>query len=223
MTWYAFDYIGPILCLAAMAIVCSDAYSRASIRRRKRPVVITGPSGVGKSTMADLLMQRYPKTFTHCITHTTRPPRVNERDGVAYHFTTRTRMEQQIARGEFIEHADVYGHLYGISRMALEKAAETGTPLLVLDVQGADTVRHSGVDAVFLCILPPSTIDLRTRLVRRGTDTTAMIDKRMRTADGEIDTILKWRDNHIVNDDITRCFQMVQWILETAGVVEKLE
>jgi guanylate kinase len=153
-----------------------------------RPVVVSGPSGVGKGTLIEMLRKAYPETFSFCVSHTTRAPRPGEKNGVSYHFTTKEAMQVQIDGGEFVEWARVHDNLYGTSKTSIRDALEHGTPLLDIDVQGARSVHaQPDLNGVFVFIKPPSIEHLKQRLVGRSTETSEAIEKRVRNAVAEIE------------------------------------
>jgi guanylate kinase len=151
-----------------------------------RVFVITGPSGVGKGTLIRGLMERLP-ALQLSVSATTRAPRAGERDGVEYHFLTREEFDRKVAAGEFVEHADYAGRSYGTLRCELEARMREGVPVVLeIEVQGARQVRAAMPDAVQVFIAPPSLAALRTRLIGRGTDDGAEVDRRLRVAEQEL-------------------------------------
>lgn len=104
-------------------VVC---WSKGVIGEVERPIVISGPSGVGKGTLINMLMKEFPTMFGFSVSHTTRAPRVKEENGVHYHFTNRDVMEEEIKAGKFLEYASVHGNLYGTSIEAVEAVADSG-------------------------------------------------------------------------------------------------
>jgi guanylate kinase len=153
-----------------------------------RPLVLSGPSGVGKGTLIEMLRKAYPGTFSFCVSHTTRAPRPGETDGVSYHFTTKEAMQTQIDHGEFVEWARVHDNMYGTSKSSIRAALERGTPLLDIDVQGARSVHaQPDLNAVFVFVKPPSIEHLKQRLVGRSTESPEAIEKRVRNAVAEIE------------------------------------
>ncbi|KAK3280983.1 adenylate kinase [Cymbomonas tetramitiformis] len=176
----------------------------------KRPaLVLCGPSGVGKSTLIKQLMAKYPEKFGFSVSHTTRKPREGEADGVAYHFTTRADMEAQISDGQFLEHADVHGNLYGTSKEAVELVQnQNKTCILDIDVQGAKTVKDSGINAVFVFISPPNLEMLEERLRGRATETEESIEQRMSAASAEMEFSQEpgFFDRVIINNNIESAY-----------------
>jgi guanylate kinase len=151
-----------------------------------RVFVITGPSGVGKGTLIRGLMQRIPGLYLS-VSATTRQPRPGEQDGVDYHFLTREEFDRRVADGEFIEHADYAGRKYGTLRSEVEDRLRSGVPVVLeIEVQGARQVRAAMPEAVQVFIAPPSLDALRSRLIGRGTDDPAEVERRLRVASQEL-------------------------------------
>ncbi|KAL3914277.1 MAG: hypothetical protein SGPRY_007678 [Prymnesium sp.] len=156
-------------------------------RLSKRPVVICGPSGVGKGTLLQKLLADFPDEFGFSISHTTRGPRPGEENAVHYHFCEKGDMEAMIGRGEFIEYAKVHTNLYGTSVAAVQAVCDSGkTCLLDIDVQGAEIVKRSDLNARFVFIAPPSFGELDRRLRGRRTETEDKISVRLQTAQKEM-------------------------------------
>lgn len=174
-----------------------------------RPVVICGPSGVGKGTLIAKLMEAHPGAFGFSVSHTTRAPRPGEEDGVHYNFVEKADMEADIAAGKFLEYAHVHENIYGTSLAAVEAVAEKGRVcVLDIDVQGAEIVKKSSLDAVFVFVSPPSMEELEARLRGRGTEKEESIQKRLANAAGEMAKTKVEGFFHavIVNDDLDRAY-----------------
>ena len=151
-----------------------------------RVFVITGPSGVGKGTLIRTLMQEVPE-LELSVSATTREPRVGEEDGVHYHFLSDTEFEELVRAGEFVEHAEYSGRRYGTLRSELQTRGSAGRPVLLeIEVQGARQLREEMPDTVLVFIAPPSRDALRARLVGRGTDDSEQVDRRLATAEREL-------------------------------------
>jgi guanylate kinase len=164
-----------------------------------RVLVITGPSGVGKGTLIRGLMQRIPE-LELSVSATTRAPRPGEQDGVDYHFLTEPEFQRRVHEDAFVEHADYAGRSYGTLRSELDERLRAGVPVVLeIEVQGARQVRAAMPDAVLVFIAPPSLEALRARLVGRGTDDPAEVQRRLRVAEHELEA----RDEfgHVVIND----------------------
>ncbi|CAH9068629.1 unnamed protein product [Cuscuta epithymum] len=202
------------------------AWSRGVLGHAERPIVISGPSGVGKGTLISKLMEEFPSMFGFSVSHTTRAPRVKEQDGVHYHFSERSKMEEEIRDAKFLEYATVHGNLYGTSVEAVEVVADSGKRcILDIDVQGAKSVRASSLEAIFIFITPPSFEKLEQRLRARGTETEEQIQKRLRNAKEELE---KGKspglfDHILVNDDLEICYQSLKAILGLGEGVKNLD
>jgi len=129
------------------------------------PLVIAGPSGAGKGTIISKLMEKYPKRFGFSVSHTSRAPRPEEKDGVHYHFTTMEEIDKGIAKGDFVECAEVHGNKYGTSNMSILKVKSEGKiPILDIDIQGVQRVKGSTLTCKYVFINPPSMEELEKRL-----------------------------------------------------------
>ena len=187
-----------------------------------RPIVITGPSGVGKGTLIARLQKEFPDAFGFSVSHTTRMPRAGEENGVHYNFTTREVMEPMVARGEFLESADVHGNMYGTSFSAVRSVAALGRScILDIDVQGAASCRRARFDvAAYVFVAPPSTEELLSRLRGRGTETEDKIQKRVANASAEIASAsAMWWDAWVLNDDLDRAYEPLKRALRGYGVL----
>ncbi|GAB4843842.1 Guanylate kinase 2 [Ancistrocladus abbreviatus] len=181
-----------------------------------KPVVISGPSGVGKGTLISKLTKEFPFMFGFSVSHTTRAPRENEINGDHYHFVERSLMEKEIKEGKFLEFASVHGNLYGTSVEAVEVVADSGKRcILDIDIQGARSVRASSLEAVFIFVCPPSFEDLEKRLRARGTETEEQIQKRLQNAKVELEQGRSpgLFDHILVNDDLEACFKCLKKLL----------
>ncbi|XP_057547639.1 guanylate kinase 2-like [Amaranthus tricolor] len=189
------------------------AWSKGVMGYPGKPIVISGPSGVGKGTLISMLMKEFPSMFGFSVSHTTRAPRENEINGIHYHFTERSLMEDDIKNGKFLEFASVHGNLYGTSIESVEVVGDAGKRcILDIDVQGAKSVRASSLDAIFIFVCPPSYEDLEKRLRSRGTETEEQIQKRLRNAKGELEQgrTPGLFDHMLVNDNLDACYQTLK-------------
>uniref|UniRef100_A0A7N0VKE5 guanylate kinase n=2 Tax=Kalanchoe fedtschenkoi TaxID=63787 RepID=A0A7N0VKE5_KALFE len=192
------------------------AWSKGVIGEDLKPVVISGPSGVGKGTLISKLMEDFPTKFGFSVSHTTRAPRQKEQNGVHYHFSERSAMEKDIKDGKFLEFALVHDNLYGTSVEAVEVVADAGKRcILDIDVQGARQVRASPLGATFIFIRPPSFAELENRLRARGTETEEQVQKRLRNAKAEIEQGLSSGifDHILENDDLEECYRNLKKLL----------
>ena len=152
---------------------------------RGKLVVISGPSGAGKTSVCRVLKEDPAVEFS--VSATTRPMRAGEEDGVDYHFLTREDFERRVAEDQFLEYAEYNGNLYGTPRWPMDAALERGKTFLVeIEVDGTRQLRRRGVHGLYVFIEPPSIAELRSRLQRRGTNGAEEIDQRVRIAAEEI-------------------------------------
>ncbi|MGH8125052.1 MAG: guanylate kinase [Rhodanobacteraceae bacterium] len=180
-----------------------------------RLFIVAAPSGAGKSTLVNALLAREPR-ITLSISHTTRAPRSGETDGVQYHFVDRAAFGRMVARGDFLEHADVFGNCYGTSRTAVEPSLAAGRDVLLeIDWQGAAQVRRAMPECVSIFILPPSRAELERRLRARATDSEATIQKRLAASREEIAHAHEF-DCIVVNDDFDAAVGALQAVVHAA-------
>ncbi len=164
--------------------------------------IVSAPSGSGKSTLLRGVFATN-RDLIFSISYTTRPPRRREKHGEDYYFISREEFEAQIARGEFLEHAEVFGNYYGTHRRFLDQAIAEGKDLVLdIDVQGARQLRVKLPEAISIFILPPSRAELEKRLRARSEDSDEVIDRRLRGAAAEIRRCQDY-NYLIVNRDVT--------------------
>lgn len=191
----------------------NDAQPGLDEERRGLMLVISSPSGAGKTTLARMLMHEFDDVVLS-ISATTRTPRPNEQDGVDYHFRTPPAFRQMIADKAFLEWAKVFDHYYGTPRRDTVRQLEAGRDVLFdVDWQGADALHDQMPnDCVSVFVLPPSIAALEQRLSARPGSTPEIVARRMRDAQAEI---LHWRryDYCIVNDDLDIAYQKLRRIL----------
>jgi guanylate kinase len=178
--------------------------------RRGMILILSSPSGAGKTTLTRMLMQDQALDLTLSVSVTTRPRRSSEVDGIHYRFIDRREFERMRKAGDLLEWAEVHGNGYGTPREPVEKVLAQGRDMLFdVDWQGARQVRERlGDDVVSIFVLPPSMRELRARLERRAEDSAASIDTRLEAARQEIG---RWRNYQyvIVNHDLQRAYKDV--------------
>ncbi|MDP6538886.1 MAG: guanylate kinase [Planctomycetota bacterium] len=182
-------------------------------------VLISGPSGAGKSTVVRRLLDDPRLVFS--ISATTRPRRAGEVDGVDYFFLSPEEFAERRARGEFLEHAEVHGHMYGTLTAQMEEALASGRIfLLEIDVQGANQIRAQRIPGLSIFIVPPDGEELRRRLVGRGTDLPEVVERRLAKAEDEARERVKY-DHVVINDDLERALEEVRGLIGLEPIQEE--
>jgi guanylate kinase len=178
-------------------------------------VVISGPSGVGKDTIIERLLELDPNV-SYSVSYTTRAPRPGEVDGVNYSFVSRERFEELVAQGHFLEHASYDGNLYGTPAAPVEATRAAGQDIVLkIEVQGALQVRRRAPDAIFIFIAPPTNEELARRQELRSSETRQDMTERRRIAEKEM-TYARDYDHVVVNDDLDRAVAEVMEIIRRA-------
>jgi len=173
--------------------------------------IVSAPSGAGKTSLVKALVDAQPQVRVS-VSHTTRAMRPGEVDGVNYHFVSREEFLARLERNEFLEHAEVFGNLYGTSQRWLEQTLAEGYDLILeIDWQGAQQVRRLMPQAKSIFILPPTQEALRQRLNNRGQDSDEIIEKRMREAVSEMSHYVEY-DYLVINDDFAHALIDLQSI-----------
>jgi guanylate kinase len=182
------------------------------LRNRTFPVIFAAPSGAGKTTIAQQLMERRGDMI-FSISMTTRAPRHYEREGEHYFFVTEPEFRRRVERGELLEWAEVHGNLYGTPRRNLELAVERDQYLILdIDIQGARQVRNAVGEAVSIFVLPPSGSELARRLIGRGSEDVEVQRRRLGNALAEIRAAAEF-DYVLVNDSLDAAIDAVDAIL----------
>lgn len=184
--------------------------------RRGRLFVVSAPSGAGKTSLVKALLARDP-ALAVSISHTTRKPRPHEVDGREYHFVSIPEFQELIARGAFLEHAQVFDNYYGTSRETVERLLSAGTDVVLeIDWQGAQQVRRAMPDSVSIFILPPSRRALEERLTQRQTDSPEVIARRLRDAVADMRRYSEF-DYVVVNDRFEQAVEELASIVAGRG------
>lgn len=184
--------------------------------------IVSAPSGAGKTSLVRALVEALPQVQVS-VSHTTRPIRSGEVDGVNYHFVNREEFLHRLEGGEFLEYAEVFGNLYGTSQRWLEQTLAQGHDLILeIDWQGAQQVRHLLPHAKSIFILPPSQEALRQRLTNRGQDSDEIIEQRMCEAVTEMSHYIEY-DYLVINDDFSHALEDLKAIFRGNRLKQPLQ
>lgn len=184
--------------------------------------IVSAPSGAGKTSLVKALIDAQ-HDIRVSVSHTTRAMRPSEADGVNYHFVSREAFLGLVEKGDFLEHAEVFGNLYGTSQSTLEQTLQSGIDLILeIDWQGGEQVRRQipGTRSIF--ILPPSQQALRQRLTNRGQDSDEIIEGRMREAVTEMQHHVEY-DYLVINDDFATALEDLKAIFRANRLQHKLQ
>jgi guanylate kinase len=171
-------------------------------------IVVSAPSGAGKSSLCQGLMQAYPE-IKFSVSYTSRPPRPNEVNGKDYYFISRKEFQKRINQGRFIEWVENYGHLYGSSREFMEEFVLNDKDLLLdIEPRGAKKIKQEFKGGIYVFVLPPSRSELLKRLEKRGYETKDVIQRRFDQAESELKEI-SWYDYVIFNKDLKKAINQL--------------
>jgi len=186
--------------------------------KKGKVVIISGPSGVGKSTICEEVSKRLSNVYLS-ISATTRPRGPGETHGKNYWFISNDEFRERIDKGLMLEYAEVFGYLYGTPKDKINQALQAGkTVILEIDVQGAKQAKAVFSDAVMIFILPPSTKVLVERMDRRGREDTETAEKRRDVAGSEIAAAWQYYDNMVINEDLQQAVKEVLQIIQGAPI-----
>ncbi len=181
------------------------------------PIIISGPSGAGKTTLYKMAIETIPEV-THSVSYTTRAPRPGDVDGEDYHFVSEAEFEDMAREGRFIEDAHIHGNRYGTGRSELEGLLLKGSHVLLeIDVQGAASLRTALDEAVYIFICPPSLQACKERLTTRGSDSAEVIERRLRAAVDEVREAALY-DYVIINEDINTSFEALKAVIKAESI-----
>ncbi|KAI1134938.1 guanylate kinase [Hypoxylon sp. FL0543] len=185
-----------------------------TLPKDRRPIVISGPSGVGKGTLIQKLFDTHPNTFITTVSHTTRKPRAGEVEGVNYFYVSPSEFSSLVSKNAFVEHACFSGHHYGTSKQTIaDQTAKGLVVVLDIDMQGIQQVKAgSEIDARYVFVKPPSFEELEARLRSRGTEREEDVQKRLSQAKVELgyaETSGVY-DAIVVNDDLEKAYRELE-------------
>ncbi|WP_203664038.1 guanylate kinase [Lacticaseibacillus sp. 53-4] len=178
-------------------------------------IVLSGPSGVGKGTVRQAMLADDFRDFQYSVSMTTRKPRPGEQDGVDYYFRTKEQFEAEIAAGQMLEYAKYVDNYYGTPLKYVNKTLDSGRDVLLeIEVKGAMQVREKCPDGVFIFLTPPDLMELKHRLIGRGTDSADVINKRVKQAAEEVKMMENY-DYAVVNDEVPKACKRIERIIES--------
>ena len=182
--------------------------------RKGKVVIVSGPSGVGKSTICKEVAKRLNTVYLS-VSVTTRPRSQAEVDGQDYRFISENEFQQHTNKGLLLEHAEVFGHLYGTSKDKVEEALRRGSSVILeIDVQGAKQVKRIYKNAVMIFIFPPNQRELAERMKLRGREDVQSAEERLQGASGEIAAAWQYYKHMVINDDLQQAVSEVVEIIQ---------
>jgi len=185
-----------------------------SNERKGKVVVISGPSGVGKSTITARVGEHLSDVYVS-VSATTRPKAENETDGRNYWYISRQEFEERVKKGDFLEYAEVFGNLYGtLKEKVIEQLSKGKVVILEIDVQGGEQIKQAYPDAAMIFIVPPSQRDLAERMKNRGRENGKDAETRLELADNEIAAAWQHYNHIVINDELEQAVQEVIQIIK---------
>lgn len=182
--------------------------------RRGFPIIISGPAGSGKTSICQRIVKEVHKV-KYSVSATTRPKRPGERNGRDYHFLEERTFKQWIRAGRFCEWAKVHDHYYGTPRDFMEKALSSGKEVILdVDLQGRRAIRKKYPEGVYILLFPPSCVDLKKRLRKRGTETKESLKKRLQGVEREMKGFEKF-DYLVINRSLKKAVEAVRTIISS--------
>lgn len=178
---------------------------------KNRLIVLSGPSGVGKGTIVNKLLQL--GNYSLSVSCTTRAPRDGEKDGVSYFFISREEFLKTIENGGFLEYSEHFGNFYGTPKKFVEEKLKTHNVILEIEVDGALQVKKSYPEVLLIMILPPGVKELRARLEKRGSESAEKIEQRLKRMDYELSKKSEY-DYIVINDDLEKAVAETEKIIE---------
>ena len=208
--------------LPAVKFPKNKAWEILSVMIQGTLFIISAPSGAGKTSLLKALIQA-ESGIRIAVSHTTRPMRPGEQNGVHYWFTKKSEFRNMVEEGAFVEHAEVFGNLYGTSENALRELLQTGVDVVLeIDWQGAQQVRKRFPEAISVFLLPPTPQALRQRLVGRGQDSAAVIERRMREARSEMEHYTEY-DFLVINDQFDQALNELRALFVSQRLRESVQ
>ena len=175
-------------------------------------IILSSPSGVGKTTLTKKIQQKY-KSFKISVSHTTRPPRSNEIDGIDYHFVSKKKFEDLIKKNSFYEYAEIFGNYYGSLKKNVDNALQSNNILFDIDWQGTKQLsRFNNLDLIKIYLIADNKSELKRRLVKRNQNTKQEINKRFNSFEEDVK---HWKDYDyiIINKNLETCFKQIEKVI----------